>query len=240
MSQVSLRAQAGRTPGSRESRRVRKQGLVPAVVYGKELDPVPVSVDAHDLHLALHTESGANAIINLEIEGGDNLTTMARIIDRHPFRSEYRHVDFVTVDLSQTVTAEVTISFEGTPVGVREGGVFSPRRTTVQIEALPTEIPGSIELDVTEVEMGGSLRVEDLPTIEGVEYLEDLEAVVMSVTAPAAEVEEEEVGLTVEELAELSEEELAELSDEDRARLEEAAEGEAPEAEEEAEAEAGE
>lgn len=240
MSQVSLRAQAGRTPGSRESRRVRRQGLVPAIVYGKELDPVPVAVDAHDLHLALHTEAGSNAIISLEIDGGDSLTTMARVIDRHPFRNEYRHIDFVTIDLSQKTTAEVNIHFEGSPVGVREGGVFSPRRTSVQIEALPTEIPGSIELDVSEVEMGGSLRVADLPEIEGVEYLEDPEAVVMSVTAPAAEVEEEEVALTIEELAELSEEELAELSEEDRARLEEAAEGEPAEAEEEPEAEAAE
>ena len=191
MSQVSLRAQAGRTPGSRESRRVRRQGLVPAVVYGREIDPVPVSVDAHDLRLALHTEAGSNAIINLEIEGGDTLTTMARVIERHPFRNEYRHVDFVTVDLSQKVIAEVNLHFEGTPAGVKEGGVFSPRRTTVQIEVLPTEIPAFIELDVSEVEMGGSLRIEDLPELEGVTYMEELDAVIMSVTAPAAEIEEE-------------------------------------------------
>lgn len=236
MSEVSLRAQAGRTPGSRESRRIRRQGLVPAVVYGHDVDPVPVSVDAHDLHLALHTEAGSNAIISLDIEGGDTLTTMARVIERHPFRSEYRHVDFVTVDLTKKTIAEVNLHFEGTPVGVREGGVFSPRRTTVQVEALPTEIPSFIELEVSEVEMGDSLRVEDLPEIEGVVYMEDLEAVVMSVTAPAAEIEEEEeeVALTAEELAGLSEEELAELSDEERARLEEGAEAEGESAEEEA------
>jgi len=208
MSEVTLRARAGRKPGSRESRRVRRQGLIPAVVYGSSTDPVPLSVDALDLHAALHTEGGSNAIITLEIEDGDTLTTMARMIERHPFRSEYRHVDFVTVDLSQTVTAEVAISFEGTPVGVREGGVFSPRRTTVQIEVLPTEIPSAIELDVDGVEIGGSLRVEDLPELEGVVYLEELDAVVMSVTAPAAEIEEEPEVVEGEEL--LEGEELAE------------------------------
>ena len=205
MSQISLRARAGRTPGSRESRRVRRQGLVPAIVYGKGTDPTPVAVDAHDLHMALHTEAGSNAIINLEIEDGATLTTMARVIERHPFRNEYRHIDFVTIDLSQKVTAEVTINFEGTPVGVREGGVFSPRRTSVQIEVLPTEIPSAIDLDVSEVEMGGSLRVEDLPELEGIEYLEELDAVVMSVTAPAAEVEEEPELLEGEEGEELEE-----------------------------------
>ncbi|MGB7860872.1 MAG: 50S ribosomal protein L25, partial [Acidimicrobiia bacterium] len=163
MSEVSLRAQAGRASGSRESRRIRREGQVPAVVYGSDIDPVPVAIDAHDLHVALHTEAGTNAIINLEIDGGASLTTMARVIDRHPFRSEYRHVDFVTVDLTQTVTAEVAISFVGTPAGAREGGVFSPRRTHVVIEVLPTEIPSSIDLDVTEVEIGESLRIEDLP-----------------------------------------------------------------------------
>lgn len=192
MSQVSLRAQAGRKPGSRESRRIRRTGQVPAIVYGSELDPIPVQVDSHDLHVVLHTDAGTNAIINLEIDGGKTLTTMARVIERHPFRNEYRHIDFVTVDLSQKITAEVALHFEGAPAGVREGGVFSPRRTSVQVEVLPTEIPAFIELDVSEVEIGGSLRVEDLPEIEGVEYLEDPEAVLMSVTTPAAEIEEPE------------------------------------------------
>ena len=190
MSQISLRARAGRKPGSRESRRIRRAGDVPAIVYGSDLDPIPVAVDSHDLHTALHTEAGSNAIISLEIEDGDTLTTMARVIEKHPFRNEYRHIDFVTIDLSQKVTAEVALSFEGTPAGVAEGGVFSPRRTHVLIEVLPTEIPPNIELDVSEVEIGGSLRIEDLPQIEGVEYLEDADAVVMSVTTPAAEIEE--------------------------------------------------
>lgn len=206
MSRVSLRAQAGRKPGSRESRRVRRQGLVPAVVYGVDVDPIPLAVDSHDLHMALHTESGSNAIISLEIDGGDTFTTMARVIDRHPFRNEYRHVDFVKVDLTQKVNAEVALHFEGTPVGVTEGGVFSPRRTHVLIEVLPTEIPSFIELDVSRVEIGGSLRIVDLPELEGVVYLEESDGVVMSVTTPAAEIEEPVVEgeelLEGEELAE--------------------------------------
>lgn len=223
MSQVSLRAQAGRAPGSRESRRIRRLGQVPAVVYGRGVDPIPVAVDAHDLHVALHTEAGSNAIINLEVEGGDTLTTMARVIDRHPFRNEYRHVDFVTIDLSQMVTAEVAINFVGTPAGVKEGGVFSPRRTHVVIEVLPTEIPGSIELDVSEVEIGGSLRIADLPEIEGLTYTEEPEAVIMSVTIPAAEIVEE---------PEEVEEELEEGEEPVEGEAEEAAEGEEEEGEE--------
>lgn len=191
MSQVTLLAHTGRAFGSRASRRMRREGLTPAVVYGPGLDPVAIAVDSHDLHVALHTEAGANAIISLEIEGGSTFTTMARVIDKHPFRNQYHHVDFVKVDLTQKIHAEVAIHFEGTPIGVEEGGVFSPARTHVAVEVLPTDIPSFIELDVSEVDLGESRRVEDLPAIEGLTYLDDPEAVVMSITAPAAEIVEE-------------------------------------------------
>lgn len=223
MSQVNLRAQSGREPGSRHSRRLRRQGRIPAIVYGRGIDPIPVDVDAHDLHVALHTEAGTNAIIELEVEGAKTLTTMARMIERHPFRNEYRHVDFVTVDLTEKVVAEVAIHFEGTPAGVTEGGVFSPSRTHVLVEVLPTEIPAFLELDVSEVQVGEALRIEDLPVIEGVTYTEDPETVVMSVTTPAAEIEEE----PEEEL----EEALAEGEEPVEGEPEEAAEAEGEEAE---------
>ncbi len=190
-SQVTLRAETGRATGSRESRRLRRTGQVPAIVYGKSLDPINVSVDAHDLHMALHTEAGANALINLEIEGQDQVLALARVIERHPFRNEYRHIDFVTVSLDETVHAEVVIHFLGTPVGVEEGGGFSPSKTHVVVETLVTSIPSGIELDISGVALGDALRIADLPELEGVTYTEDPETVLMSVTAPAAEIEEE-------------------------------------------------
>lgn len=225
MSEVTLRAETGRSTGSRESRRLRRTGRIPAIVYGKTIEPINVAVDAHDLHMALHTEAGSNALINLDIEGQDQILTMARVIERHPFRNEYRHVDFVTVSLDETVHAEVVIHFVGTPVGVVEGGVFSPSKTHVVVETLATSIPSGIELDISGVELGGALRIADLPRIEGVDYTEDPETVLMSVTAPAAEIEEEPEELEGEELE----------------GLEEAAEGEEPhgQAEEAAAEEAG-
>lgn len=201
MQQVSLRAETGRVPGSRSSRRLRREGQVPAVVYGRDMEPVNVAVDARELYGALHTEAGTNALITLQMDGNEVLT-MARVVERHPFRSEYRHIDFQKISLTETITTEVPIHFEGEPVGVLEGGVFSPRRTSVEIEAVVTQIPGYVELEISGVELGESLRVSDLPAVDGVTYLEDPDSVVMSVTLPAAEIEEPEPEVAEGELVE--------------------------------------
>jgi large subunit ribosomal protein L25 len=187
---------------------------VPAVVYGHGTESRPISVDAHDLQLALHTEAGANALINLEIDGEKPLLTMARVVDKHPFRNEYRHVDFVAISLDEKLSFEIPIHFEGTPIGVIEGGVFSPRRTTVDVLTLASTIPDFVELDVSGVQMGESLRIEDLPQLDGVEYPDDPEAVIMSVTVPAAEIEEEPEEVEMLEGEEVPEGEEAEGGEE--------------------------
>jgi large subunit ribosomal protein L25 len=187
---------------------------VPAVVYGHGTESRPITVDAHDLQLALHTEAGANALINLEIDGEKPLLTMARVVDKHPFRNEYRHVDFVAISLDEKLSFEIPIHFEGTPIGVVEGGVFSPRRTTVEVLTLASTIPDFVELDVSGVQLGDSLRIEDLPQLEGVEYPDDPEAVIMSVTVPAAEIEEEPEEVELLEGEEVPEGEAAEAGDE--------------------------
>lgn len=229
MEQVSLRARTGRTPGSRASRRLRREGQVPAVVYGREMEPLHIAVDGRELYGVLHTDAGLNALITLEVDDGkDEILTMARIVERHPFRTEYRHVDFQKIALTETITTEIPIHFEGEPVGVREGeGVFSPARTSVEIEALVTQIPSHVELDINDLEVGDALRIADLPEIDGVTYLEDPEYVVVSVTYPAAEIEEPEP-----EVAEGEEEGVVPEGEEAAEGEEESAEGEEESAEE--------
>lgn len=229
MEQVSLRARTGRTPGSRASRRLRREGQVPAVVYGREMEPLHIAVDGRELYGVLHTDAGLNALITLEVDDGkDEILTMARIVERHPFRTEYRHVDFQKIALTETITTEIPIHFEGEPVGVREGeGVFSPARTSVEIEALVTQIPSHVELDINDLEVGDALRIADLPEIDGVTYLEDAEYVVVSVTYPAAEIEEPEP-----EVAEGEEEGVVPEGEEAAEGEEESAEGEEESAEE--------
>lgn len=192
--QITLRADTGRATGSRESRRLRREGSVPAIVYGKDRDPLPIAVNRRELRAALTTEAGTNALINLDV-GGDTILTLPRVVETHPFRTEIRHVDFVTVSLTDRVHAEIPVHFVGTPAGVELGGVLSTPRTTVQIEAPVTDIPTGVDLDITALGIGDALRIGDLPSIEGVDYLEDPEYTVVSVTVPAAleaETDEEE------------------------------------------------
>lgn len=211
--EVTLRAEAGREPGSRSSRRLRRQGMVPAVIYGKDLEPVSVAVDAHDLYVALHTEAGVNALINLETEGGEPHLTMAREVQRHPVRGEITHVDFVTISLTEKTQVEVAIELTGESAGVREGGIIETIRNIINVSALPTDIPQSIVVDISELAIGDTLRISDLPAIEGVEYLGDADDPVVTVVTPAAvEVEEEieEEGAEELEEGEAAEEETEE------------------------------
>lgn len=206
--EVTLRAQTGRSQGSRPSRRLRLTGRVPAVVYGKDIEPQAIAVDRRELYGVLHTEAGLNALINLEIEGGSNQLTMAKVVERHPVRGEIIHVDFITISLTETTRVEVLLELQGDPIGVREGGIIETINNSVVVEALPTEIPTSIIIDVSGMDVGDTLRVADLPVIEGVEYVDDVDQPLITVVLPAAEVaaeEELEEGVELEEGEEIEE-----------------------------------
>lgn len=197
--QISLRAQTGRPTGSAASRRIRREGEVPAVVYGGSLDePILITVNRRELRSALTTEAGTNALINLEIDGETHLT-LARQIEKHPYRTEIRHVDFQTLSLTDTIVTDVYLEFLGEPEAILEGGILSTPVTSVSVEVLATNIPDHIQLDVSAMGMQDSLRVVDLPELEGVTYLDDPEATIATIVIPRAQVEEEEEVLEGEE-----------------------------------------
>ncbi len=191
MPDITVKAEFRTALGSAESRRMRREGVVPAVVYGRESESTSVAVNGRELHVALHTEAGLNAVITLDVDGTP-ITTLAREIQRHPLRGDITHLDFIRISLTETVAAEVGIDFEGEPVGVRDdGGIVETIRSTVNLEALPAAIPSHIVLDIAELTIGDVLRVSDLPVIEGVEYTDDPDAGVVTVSVPAAVVAEE-------------------------------------------------
>ncbi|MDH3500666.1 MAG: 50S ribosomal protein L25 [Acidimicrobiia bacterium] len=202
MSETTLRAEIGRVTGSRPARRLRREGLVPATLYGKDSSAVNLAVESRELRRALTTDAGFNAILNIDVDGASH-TALAREVQRHPVRGEIIHVDFVKILLTDTVEAEVSIEFVGEPIGVREdGGIVETVTTSVTLKAVVTNIPDSIELDISELHIGDSLKLVDLPVIEGVEYVDDDDLTLVNVSVPAAilaEEEEAEEGEEVEE-----------------------------------------
>src|SRR6476659_8850907 len=218
--QVSEREQRG----SRDARRLRKAGFIPGVLYGKGKGSYAIAVPERDLRRVLTGQGGLHAILDVVVEGKN--TTHASILkdyQQDPIRGHISHVDLQEVRLDQPIQASVTIQLIGEPVGAKEGGVLSQVQREINVEALPMEIPEHIDLDVSAMAIGDTLRLADLAAVEGVTYLDDPEETVLaSVGLPAREVEPEP-----EEPAEG--EELAE-GEEAPEGAEGAAEGEAAEA----------
>lgn len=197
--QIKLRASAGRETGSAASRRIRKTGEVPAIVYGADVkEPMLITVNRRELRSVLTTDAGTNALINLDIDGEEHLT-LARQIEKHPYRTEIRHVDFVTVSLTDTIVTDVLLDFVGEPIAVEEGGVLSTPESSVSIEVLATKIPSHIEVDVSHLTLHASIRTSDLPVIEGVTYLDDPDMTIATIVIPRAAIEEEEEAVEGEE-----------------------------------------
>jgi large subunit ribosomal protein L25 len=186
MEQVTLRGETGRVHGSRSSRRLRRDGRVPAIVYGHGLETRSVAVDRRDLYAALHTEAGLNALISLQVEG-DEYLTVAREVQRHPVRGDITHLDFIRISLDENIEAEVPVEFTGIPVGVREAkGIVETVHASVVVSCLPTAIPSHITIDISELHIGESARVADLPELPGVTYVTDAGQLLVMCAIPAA------------------------------------------------------
>jgi large subunit ribosomal protein L25 len=190
--------------GSAEARRLRREGLIPGVLYGSGKQPHAICVPERELRRVLTGQGGLHAILDVVLEG--QKTTHASILkdyQQDPIRGHISHVDLQEVRLDQTIQATVTVQFVGEPAGAKEGGVLSQVQREIRIEALPMEIPEHIDLDVSEMAIGDSLRLVDLPPMEGVTYLDDPEETVLaSVGLPTRVEEPEEVLAEGEELPE--------------------------------------
>lgn len=197
MPDITLAADPRSDLGSRPAGRLRREGLVPAVVYGLGNDTVTVTVPSHQLARILAGASGANTLINLELSG-DSMLTLVRQIQRHPTRGELVHVDFIRIRRDVAVSADVPLHLVGEPAGVRDGGLLEQLVFSVTVEAMPGNIPVVFELDVSELVIGDQRRASDLSLPADVTTQLDPESVVAQVAAPRVVVEEEVEGEPVE------------------------------------------
>jgi large subunit ribosomal protein L25 len=167
MADVKLVAELGRPTGSSSSRRLRHAGRVPAVVYGHGMEPLPISVGAREIRSALSVH-GLNQVLTLDVDGSTHLV-LARQLQRHPVRHTLAHVDFQVVRRDEIVSAEVPLVLVGTATLVeRERGLLEHTLTSLSVRSTPEQIPQEIQVDVSGLDIGGSIRVRDLPLPTGV------------------------------------------------------------------------
>lgn len=168
MKDQRLSAQPRPDTGSRPARRLRAQGQVPATLYGRGVEPLSLSVDARELRLALAGESGSNVLFSISLDGADHLA-LARQIQRHPIRATVDHVDFITVERDREVDAEVPIRLVGEALKVtRADGLVEQGLFRLTVRARPGDIPTHLDVDVTDLTVGESIRVSDLSLPPGV------------------------------------------------------------------------
>ena len=190
---VQLKVQERESRGSAASRRLRENGLVPGVLYGNGGQAHPFCIEERELRRVLTGDHGLHAILDVVLEGQQKAHhAVLKEYQLDPTRARLLHIDLQEVRLDQAIHTQVVVELVGESEGVKEGGVLSQVNREVNVEALPMEVPDRLELDVSSMVIGDTLRVSDLRVPEGVKLLDDPETVLASVTPPT-KIEEPEV-----------------------------------------------
>lgn len=187
--------------GSRSTRRLRREGKVPGILYGGQGDPLPFAVDGRELRHALQA---SGAVIELSMDG-KSTPAVLKDAQRHPVRGETTHVDFLRVDLSKPIQAVVPVELTGAEdsIGLRDGGVLDQPLREVTVEALPNEIPERITVDVSGLSIGDVATLEGAVVPERVTLVDELDTAVATVLAPRLRDVDEEEGEGIEEETEV-------------------------------------
>jgi large subunit ribosomal protein L25 len=191
---VTLKAEKREDLGKGAARTLRRAGRVPAVLYGRDLESVHLSVDAHDAAHLFHSISVDNTIVDVAVAGEKKAyPTLVREIQTHPWKASLVHIDFLRIQEGVAVDLEIPVELVGVPVGVRlRGGVLEQIVHELEVRCIPSKIPESFTLDVSELDINDSLHVSDIPLTEGVEILMPPEQTICAVAIPRV-VEEAEL-----------------------------------------------
>jgi large subunit ribosomal protein L25 len=191
---VALKAHTRETRGKGAARVLRREGRIPAVLYGRETAATPISVELRALETIIREGTG-NVFIDVNIEeeaGAEPHTVMIKDMEVHPTYRSILHADFYEVDMKRKIRVDVPVVTEGVPAGVEEGGILQVIRRELEVWCLPNKIPDEIVIDVSRLGIGDSIHIEEVPADEGVEYPHDVDFTVVAVAGPTMEETEEE------------------------------------------------
>lgn len=188
MAQITLSARVREQKGKSAARKLRKQQEVPAVFYGPKSDPVTLAIKNADLHDVIKKVSLENIILGLEIEsegGKETRNVMVKELQSDPIKDTYYHVDFYEISMDKAVTIDISVHLVNTPVGVTNGGMLQHIRREITISALPDKLIDHIDVDVSGLDIGETIHIEDLQLPEGVSTTLDGGLAIAVVAAPA-------------------------------------------------------
>lgn len=208
MDLIELNTDTRKEKGNGPARVLRRDGRIPAVLYGPKSEPIMLSVSVREIENILKKESSARVLLGLTVDGakGKPKPVMIKELQRHPVTRSFLHVDFYEVDMARKIKVNVPIVTEGKCKGVELGGMLQIIRRELEVFCLPHEIPESVIIDITDLDVGESVHVQDIPLGENVEIPADVNFTILTVTSPKAEDEEGEEAEEGEEEVEAAEE----------------------------------
>jgi large subunit ribosomal protein L25 len=188
MEEIRIKAETRRDRGKGPARRLRMQGTIPGVLYGRDVEPVALSISARDWR-TLEAGARSNAVIRMELSDKDNVQerpVMIKSVQKGPVDQRVLHIDFLQVSMERAVQVEVPVHLTGNPVGVVKGGVVEQHLRSVMIESLPGQIPERIDIDISNLDIGDSIHINEI-SLPGVKLLDHPDVAVVGVTPPEAE-----------------------------------------------------
>lgn len=207
MEAFELIAQIREEKGKSSAARLRRDGLLPCVLYGSEVEAMPLTVKTAELDRIIR-DGGANVLIKVKVDSQEYIT-LVREVQYHPVAKDYLHADLQQISMKDKLQTFVPLVIVGESPGVDQGGVLQQQHREVEVECLPTDIPEYLEVDISELDFGESITVEDLNAGSGVEIITEADTVIVSVVAPQTEEEpaEEEAEVEATEPERIGEEE---------------------------------
>lgn len=160
MAELTLNAEVRNKVGKEDAKKLRAKGLIPTVVYGKDITPLHCAIDKKQIHRL--RKLNRNALIELKLSNDEAKVVIVRDHQKHPISHEYVHLDLQAVNMNQPIRVDVDLEFVGNPIGKKVGGVFTSLCKQVKVECLPSKIPDVIQLNIDELEAGDSLHVSDI------------------------------------------------------------------------------
>ncbi len=189
MELIELNADLRTKTGKGEAHKLRREGKIPAIYYGKSQENLMLAVDPRMLEKVVGTTAGMNAILRLKVQGKGDYNVLLRDYQAHTITRKFTHADFVHVDLTKKIQVAIPVHLTGNPIGVKEGGILQQATREIQILCLPTNIPKEVVADVSGLKIGQNLHLHDLKLPEGAESVGEVDVTIASIIA----VKEEEV-----------------------------------------------